>query len=354
VAVPLEAGIDHLVASLLRLLGEELRFVVVSTCAEHQLGVRRVSEMASCCRLVYEIGTVLDRGAWASAIERLAKRFEVSSVLLLGSDPWLDPALSTLRERGAELVAMAGEGEIRTTVPVDRWLVLDAEMKTRLEAAGFPGDRVAQLPCAWPATGGEIEVSAARRAVVRSELGVSADAFVVATLADLVTRNRPEDVVAVARRFRLETDVEFVVAGEGPLTSTIHDLARYFELPRFTLVRPSHTPAEFVAAADLVLDPAETAVHRPGVVAAVAGGRPVVATRGCGVGELLKATGAPGRCVDSIGDAAAIEQAIRELRTESPPGAPDQARRVLRSRRDRGLEDLRQALVERGRPGSSE
>jgi glycosyltransferase involved in cell wall biosynthesis len=123
------------------------------------------------------------------------------------------------------------------------------------------------------------------------------------------------------------------------------DLARYLGVANFFLRRPSHTVSDLVAAADVVVDTADTAAHRAAVIAALSAATPVVGTDVDGLSELLVATGAAGAAVDSIGDPEALAAATRRQlgRTVARPSAD--AESAVDSAREEGRTAIRRCVA---------
>lgn len=322
VAQPLDGGVDRLVGKILQQLGDEIRFQVVTTGTDNALGLARAAELEKTGVSVHELGSVLDPSAWPSAVVRVAERCAASCVLLVGWDKRLAPAAGELRQRGLRLVATAvedgGEG-----------ILAEHVVSPQADTVGGEEARKAADPSVQ---------------AIRSELGVAPHQRLVLTLGDLVPRCRPEDVVLVADRLRDEDGLCFLVVGEGPLAGQVADLAVYLDLPNVLVRPPGHPIADLVAAADVVLDPAESAPARPAVLEALVTGRPVVATLGGGLADILGPAG-----VNPEGGPEALARAlIQVLRGEAATGDPEVAREAIgRLARER-IEVLRRALLEGG------
>jgi len=313
-AASLTAGFDDLVAGVVGALVEHVLPVVATTAAESALDLRRAAHLERLDVPVYELGSTLDPSAWPSAIERIAKRYEIDKLVVVGNDARVGPAVEALRDRGVGVVSLPA---IDDSVP--------------------PG---------WPMTTASEPVPAVRGRAVRFELGVPEDRFLVVTAADLVEACRPEDLVAVAERFRDQPDTVFMLVGEGPLAGNVLDLVRYLDLDNVRLRGPVHELGDLAAAADLVVDVSENAAVRPALAAAIAAGTPVVATPGAGLRELIESTGATGLVVGRPGDPAEIADAIRRIRgADRSPTDLAEAGRALSSWRQAGADVLRAAVL---------
>ena len=166
---------------------------------------------------------------------------------------------------------------------------------------------------------------------LRRRFGVPAGRPLVAAAGPLVPAERPEDVVAVARRLADE-ELAFLVAGEGPLHGSLHDLVRYHGLDNVVVARDA-SAADAVAAADVVLCPGEPHPYPESLALAVATGVPVVAVDSPAARALTAGLGEEGRVlVPAPGDVDALAEAVRRLagrRFDPPPPRPRASLRDL-------------------------
>jgi glycosyltransferase involved in cell wall biosynthesis len=311
-AVPLEAGIDDLVAGVLGQLTDDADFVVVSTAADHELALERVARLERSVGSVYELGSILDWRAWPSALERLARNHAASTVLLVGEDPRLDRALNALHASGLRIVVMPVDRNPVHQPAADCWLCVGREQLARLNEIGIDEGRIVPVPVGWPGLADDLGVGAERARDIRTQLGVPAGTRLVMTVTDLVPRARPEAVISVADRLRDEPDLRFLLVGEGPLAGSLLDLVRYCRLDTLIIRSPKHSAAELVAAADVVLDTADQAPFRAAVVAALASAKPVVSSWGRDAESLLAAVESHGTALDPICEPSALEAALRD------------------------------------------
>ncbi len=346
VAEPLDGGFDRLVGGLVRALAGEIRFHVVTTRADNTLGLTRSDLFDSTGVAVHELGSILDPSVWPSALIRIAGRCAARTVLLVGWDERLGPAVAQLRSRGLRVVAF-GVDDIGVDVPADQWVAASAADAETLARTGIPSDRIAVAPIGLAEIGARKPGSYGREPAIRAQLGVPDGHRLVLTLGDLVPRCRPEDAVLVADRLRGEDGLFFLLVGEGPLAGRVADLAAYLDLPNVRVRPQGHSTAELVAAADVILDPAAFAPSRPAVLAALAAGTPVVATRGSGITELVGPS-----AVEFAGDPEALAGALRrvlsgEVRAPDPAGV----RMTIESGAGEGIGMLRRALLAGGPDG---
>jgi glycosyltransferase involved in cell wall biosynthesis len=183
--------------------------------------------------------------------------------------------------------------------------------------------RVARrLPLAVIRNGVRVEAEA-DRAVVREELGVSADDVLIVTVGRLVPV-KGHDVLldAVARAHRQGVRVHAVLVGDGPLMESLRRQASGLGLKGFVhLVGATPEPDRWLTAGDLFVLPSRSEGLPNALLEAMAHGLPCVATRVGGVPEVAS----HGDCVQLVpaGNPEALARVLVEL---CPDG---ERRRVL-------------------------
>jgi hypothetical protein len=340
VAASLDGGVDRLLASLLRDLGEEIRLVVATTSTDSALGLRRCDLLGESGAVVHELGSVLDASVWPSAVVRLARTNGIRSALVIGWDDRLVPAVDGLTGQEIEVVSLALDDEA-ARVPARRWLAGSGAEAGALVRAGVAEDRVAVAAVGLEEIGALRPGSYGGAQAARSELGVPEGCRLVLTYGDLVARCRPEDVVMVADRLRHREELFFAVVGEGPLGPELADLAAYMKLGNVSVQPPRRSLEDLLAAADVILDPADAAPSRSLVTAAVAAAKPVVAFTGGGIAEF-----GSGWLVDPAGGPEALADALERVVDGEPrTGDPEAVRKTVRRRIEAGRAALRRALL---------
>lgn len=166
------------------------------------------------------------------------------------------------------------------------------------------------------------------RGAARARLRLPPDGPLIAAVGGLTGRKNPLSLLQAFARVRgRRPDARLALVGDGPLAGAVDAGARRLGLEG-AVVRPgavAHAQvADWVAASDVVA--LVSRVEPLGIAAleALAGGRPVVATRVGGAREVVP-DGGPGRVVDPL-DPAAIAAALESL-LDRPP-APEDCRRA--------------------------
>jgi len=338
VATPLSGGAFELTMWLLQGLGDAFRFSVLLTedCTAKARLVRAMAELAP---EVYPLANFIEPSVWPSVVVDLARARKVTTMLRIGGagalalDPDEAPPIIDLPLDPSEIWSGA-----------ETLVALSAGIAGAAGQGGIDVILLTAAPSLPPEPPGPEAV-----ATVRSELGVPADHLLVVGIADLVSEQRPEDFVAVAHRMRHRTDIHFLLVGEGDLTGTVSDIARYFGLENFSLAPQTRSTFELVLAADIVMSTAERDPWPTPTIAALALGRRLVATDVEGRREVVAnwpedriALVQPG---DVAGLAGAIETAVSGMRK---PRATKKEWKIAQTRTTKGLRLMADVLQARG------
>ncbi len=272
---PLTGGLEQLAADLPRALGDRYRLIFASTEISDDLQRERLRQLAGAVT-TYPLADWLPAEILPSAVEVLACRHRAAAVLHLGE--------------GTSRAAI--EDQLSTTDP-------------SMPMIGPPS----------PACGVSAPQAAAvaNRDRVPTELGIPDGAILVTMISDLVARQRPEDFVTLAHRFRQDDRFFFLLVGHGPLAGTVGDLERLLAPDNFRAVSTAPTP-DVLAITDIACVLSEDGAFPYFVLNALTAGLPVVATDVDGLGELL-AEGPCGVAVP-VADLEACEEAIQRLAEE--------------------------------------
>lgn len=189
------------------------------------------------------------------------------------------PAVSTLRDAtldaitiGAALRLLAGRGARRRFH--DRVLV--GSQADLVQYAERTGATNLVLSPTWAA---EAHPSTPRDRV-RAELGVDARTLLLMTVAPLRADRGLVDLLGAVARLPRQTKIALVVVGDGPMRDLLRDDVRLTPTlcDRVSFVGDRTDMDDLIGAADIVVDPSIEADLPPVVLAALAAGKPVVAT----------------------------------------------------------------------------
>ena len=176
-------------------------------------------------------------------------------------------------------------------------------------AKGWPAARCRVLPNAVDC---RRFTPAANRAAARAELGLP-DRLTVATFGRFAPQKRIGDVVELASRVRAAgVDVQFLIAGGGPLEGELRrSIAEAGLEQHVRLLGRRQDTERILAASDLYLSASGGEVLSVAVLEAMASGCAVVATRAGGTAEQVT-PGLTGQLAP-VGDVAGLTHAVLEL-----------------------------------------
>jgi glycosyltransferase involved in cell wall biosynthesis len=192
-----------------------------------------------------------------------------------------------------------------------RVIAISQAVRDALVSDGVSPDRIVLIPSAVDLEGG----SGPGPASIRHILGLPENGRIAVSLAALTPEKDQSTLLAAAALLvRDLPDLHWVIAGEGPLRGFLErGIAAAGLTHRFHLVGHLADPHTVLAGADLCVLSSTSEGLGSSILAAMALGVPVVATRVGGIPELL-GTGA-GLMV-SPGDAAGFAAAVRRVLTE--------------------------------------
>jgi putative colanic acid biosynthesis glycosyltransferase WcaI len=156
---------------------------------------------------------------------------------------------------------------------------------------------------------------------LRSELGIASDQVVALFSGTLGTKQGIETIIAAAKRLHESTDsqIAFVICGEGPAASRLRSQAAELPNVRFIPLQPASRLNDLLNSADIHLLPqvpeVADSVLPSKVLGMLASGRPIIATVGA-QSEIARLVGKSGLFV-APGDSSALCDAIRELAADA-------------------------------------
>lgn len=265
-SLPLDSGLEVLVAALLRHLRAAARQVVLFSVCDLRSSLRSLADVAPVETRLYPLATFTLPELRGTVLALLLEREEITTLLHIGPGEGFfdEPALAGLPERCRIF-----------DLPLPR-------LDSAAQPLGRPPGFVARTVTLEPASGAVclppqlprlvLERGEKARLAARERLGLPTDAFLVFQIADLVANERPEDLVELAAR---APELFFVQVGRGALAGRRDDLVRFRGVQN---LRGLHCAdlAEALAAADVVLALGEPSHWPWPVFAALAQGVPVV------------------------------------------------------------------------------
>jgi len=203
-----------------------------------------------------------------------------------------------------------------------------------------------------------VDTSADGRARARRMMGIAADQFTVGWIGRMTAVKRADDILLAFKELREGgVDARLCLVGDGPDRDAIEDAAYKLGIVRHCLFLGYQVDvAPFYAAFDALVLPSANEGTPVSAIEALAGGKPVVATRVGGVPDVVR-DGVDGFLVEP-GDVAALSERMRELAHDRARaramGEAGRARMLERYSVDRLLDDVdalyRRLLAEKGLP----
>jgi glycosyltransferase involved in cell wall biosynthesis len=190
----------------------------------------------------------------------------------------------------------------------DRVIAISAAVRDALVAAGVPGGRISLVPSG-------VDVALVRAAAtppvdIRAELGLPPGTPLAVNVAALEPAKDHATLLRAAARARpLRPDLHWVIAGSGPLAARLDTLRATLGIgDRVHLIGWVDRPEALLATADVVV--VSSAEEGLGTVAldALALGKPVLATRGGGLPEVV-----PAEWLVPVGDADALARLVARV-----------------------------------------
>ena len=156
------------------------------------------------------------------------------------------------------------------------------------------------------------------RLETRHALGIPPDRFVVGWIGRMTAVKRADDVLRVMRRLReLDVDAVLCMVGDGPDRDAVERRAHELGIVRDSLfLGYQDEVASYYAAFDALILPSANEGTPVSAIEALAGGRPVVATRVGGVPDVVR-DGIDGYLVEP-GDVDAMAARLADLAADPP------------------------------------
>lgn len=265
-SLPLDSGLEVLVAVLLRHLRAAAREVVLFSVCDLRSSLRSLADVAPVETRLYPLATFTPPELRGTVLALLLEREEITTLLHIGPGEGFfdEPALAGLSEhcRIFDLPLPRLDSAAQPLARPPGFVARTVTLEPQSGAVCLPP----QLPRLVLERGEKVRLAA------RERLGLPTDAFLVFQIADLVANERPEDLVELAAR---APELFFVQVGRGALAGRRDDLVRFRGVQNLRGLHAADL-AEALAAADVVLALGEPSHWPWPVFAALAQGAPVV------------------------------------------------------------------------------
>jgi L-malate glycosyltransferase len=203
---------------------------------------------------------------------------------------------------------------------VDRVIAISAAVKAVLVADGVAPSAITVVPSGIDPA--EVRAAAAQPLAIRSRLALGPGTPLAVNVAALVGHKDQRTLIRAAHAARAaRPDLHWVIAGEGELRGALEaEIARLDLADRVHLVGHLPQADALIREADVFVMSSEQEGLGSVVLHALALGKPVVATRGGGLPEIV-----PGEWLVPVGDAEALGRSVvRALAHPSPGPLPSQ------------------------------
>jgi len=321
---PLIGGSEEHLSWLVTQLGESTRCVVVSIAEQQWFCARRLRMLSNLTPLVYNLSLSHPPALWQNLLERLINKYNISHLLHFGLGQWFYERLDQLLVRFPTLTVIDQVANASHCLAAYRHHALFGMITHHLavtnQAATLLGSvdeldahSVFDVSIGVVHDTEPVTRTAAHTRRLRDQLGIPSEKTVIGMWADLVPEKRPEDFVALAARFKRNPQLYFLLAGDGPLATTVSDLVRLFQLERFILDTNGLNRFDLLAVADIACTTSESEPYPVFPLAALGSGTPMVAAAVDDIGFLVEHSGSPAAVVENTGDISAFEQALTRL-----------------------------------------
>lgn len=202
----------------------------------------------------------------------------------------------------------------------DRIIAISEAVRATLLAAGAVAARIALVPSGIDPD--EVRHAAAFPLGIRARLGLSSDAPLAVNIASLEpAKDQGTLIRAAAHLRRRRPDLHWVIAGDGDLRPALNAQIRDLNLTDHVhCIGWTDHPEALMREADVVVTSSREEGLGTVMLDALAIGKPVVATRGGGLPEIV-----PEEWLVEVGDAAALgDRVLRALDHSSPVPLPPQ------------------------------
>lgn len=325
-------GAEQLALNIIRGLKDQVRFIAVSVDGmEPSLGT-----LVEAFRLetpyVYAIPDFLHLEQRLSFFDYLVRRFQADSLYIANGAAAIYDALAPLKQRHPALhlvnqvydsvVGWINRYDVSLATYLDAHIgANDLICRAYIEKGARP-ERVFKIPHAVDVSDLHPEAySEIKKTEIRLRLGLPQGKRVITFAARLNPQKRPLDFLALAQRFAAESDVVFLMIGDGPLAGAV--AAEITRLGLVNLLRhPFYRPiGDVLAISDVLVLPSEFEGMPLIVCEAQAMGKPVVVTDVGNNREVLALTGG-GVVVAPVGNIQGLVDGVKQMLAAPPEPAP--------------------------------
>jgi glycosyltransferase involved in cell wall biosynthesis len=331
-------GAEKIALKVMQNLAGQVRFVVLTFDALNAALGSMVDAFRQVTPYVYTLPDFTQSQLNASVLDYLIARFTPRTIYIANGSPWIYDALGEIKCRypSIRLVNQVYDHQVGWINRYDAALVLYLDVhigsNSRIcQAYRQKGVREEQIYFIENGTDSQ-ELDPARyddRRVLnlKTRFGLPAQARVVTFASRLHPQKRPLDFIELARRFKNDPGVAFLMAGDGPLAAQVGEQIDKSGLTNLSRI-PFYQPiSDLLAVTDVLVLPSEFEGMPMIVLEAQTMGKPVVVTNVGNNRETLERTQG-GVVLDQMGDISTMMRAVRHM-LDQPPEPELLRRRTL-------------------------
>jgi glycosyltransferase involved in cell wall biosynthesis len=316
-------GAERVHLDVMQRLKDHFRFIIVTLEPfDSSLGTT-ADAFRQVTPYVYTIPDYLAMPLNFSMMTYLIERFQPRTLYIANGTTWIYNALCELRARFPRLrmvnqVYDHQAGWINRYEPVlvaclDAHIGANQRICQAYIARGAQPNRVYLIEHGVdPDEFNPARISREQQLSLKMQLGFNPEQKIVTFIGRLHPQKRPMDFVEIARRFKHDPSVGFLMIGDGPLAQTVENEIARIGLDNL-VQRSFYSPSrEIFAISDVIVLPSEYEGMPLVVLEAQIMGKPIVVTNVGNTREILEATGA-GVLVANIGDITALANGVRKM-----------------------------------------
>jgi glycosyltransferase involved in cell wall biosynthesis len=335
-------GAEYLLSNVLRNLQDKFRFVIMTVEGMHPSQGTTADLFRTITPYVYTSPDYVNMKLNFSMLEYLHARFSPVTIYIPNGSNWIFDRLEKLRARFSDVRFVNQVYDHRVG-----WIFrYDEQVANAIDIHIAPNQSIAQ---AYIERGVRLDQIAfiehgidseelnpkvyddEKKAVIKTHLGLPLDKKIVAFVARLYPQKRPIDFVELARRFQHDSNVYFLMVGDGILGPRVDEQIAKTGLKNLRRLDFYKPIKEIYAILDVLVLPSKYEAMPLVVAETLAMGKPVVVTDVGNNREVVELTDG-GIVVSNIGDVAKLQAAVQQMLTNPPD--PEKLRSAILARFD--------------------
>jgi len=316
-------GAERVALDVLRGLHDEVLFVVVTLDPyEAALGTT-IPLFRQITPYVYETAEYSDRTQNLSHLEYLIRQYKPVTLYIVNGSSWLYDHVEILRKCFPELrianqvydhqAGWINRYDAKLVANIDVNIGCNQRICKAYSERGVASEHIYLIENGVNLEEFDPALYPLERCIeIKKKLGLPLDKKIVTFISRIHSQKRPMDFVELARRFRHDESVVFIMVGDGPLADTVGEVVSTIGLSNFHRF-PFYSPStDIYAITDIIVLPSEYEGMPMVILEAQAMGKPVVATDVGNNRDLLEVSGG-GYVIPKIGDINALRLNVKKV-----------------------------------------